>query len=417
MTVHTLVIDGLDVAGDSDQTILDVARENSIHIPTLCHLKGLSDIGACRLCVVEVAGSAKLFAACVTNIAEGMTVVTDSPRLQRVPPHDNRNALHGAQPRLLGVRGQQPLRAAAPGQAARPDPLRPAAARARGRRSTPRHERFVIDHNRCILCTRCVRVCDEIEGAHTWDVLDRGAGCRVITDMGDPWGSPRPPARAAASASRCARPGALFEKGRSVAEAKPRRRFIPYLMELGSRTPNDTKRSLATVWLDGCSGCHMSFLDMDERLLDIAGRANLVYSPLVDAKEFPASVDVTLVEGAVSSEDDLREDQAGALAHPHPGVARRLRGDLQRPRHAQPLSDPSRSCSGPTSRTSTVNAQLPGPLVPELLAQSRPVHKIVDGGRIRARMPALRRPDLLGGRRTARRQDAQTQPTKSRFGT
>ena len=67
-----------------------------------------------------------------------------------------------------------------------------------------------------------------------------------------------------------------------------------------------TKPRLATVWLDGCSGCHMSLLDMDERLLEIGERADLVYSPLVDAKEFPPAVDVTLVEGAVSSEDDLR---------------------------------------------------------------------------------------------------------------
>ena len=64
---------------------------------------------------------------------------------------------------------------------------------------------------------------------------------------------------------------------------------------------------VATVWLGGCSGCHMSFLDMDERLLAIAGAADLVYSPLVDAKVFPENVDVTLVEGAVSSEEDLHK--------------------------------------------------------------------------------------------------------------
>ena len=62
------------------------------------------------------------------------------------------------------------------------------------------------------------------------------------------------------------------------------------------------KVRLATVWLDGCSGCHMSFLDMDERLIALAEQVDLVYSPLVDAKEFPPGVDVTLVEGAVSSD-------------------------------------------------------------------------------------------------------------------
>lgn len=67
------------------------------------------------------------------------------------------------------------------------------------------------------------------------------------------------------------------------------------------------KVRVATVWLDGCSGCHMSFLDMDERLLSLASKIELVYSPLVDLKEFPLDVDVTLVEGAVSSEEDLEK--------------------------------------------------------------------------------------------------------------
>ena len=68
-----------------------------------------------------------------------------------------------------------------------------------------------------------------------------------------------------------------------------------------------SKLKLATVWLDGCSGCHMSFLDMDERLLELAEVADLVYSPLVDAKEFPEEVDIALVEGAVASVDDEKK--------------------------------------------------------------------------------------------------------------
>lgn len=68
-----------------------------------------------------------------------------------------------------------------------------------------------------------------------------------------------------------------------------------------------SKARLATVWLDGCSGCHMSFLDLDERLIELAGKVDLVYSPLVDYKEYPEGVDVALVEGAVSSEEDLEK--------------------------------------------------------------------------------------------------------------
>jgi NAD-reducing hydrogenase small subunit len=64
---------------------------------------------------------------------------------------------------------------------------------------------------------------------------------------------------------------------------------------------------LATAWLGGCSGCHMSFLDLDERLIDLAGIADVCYSPIADVKEFPEHVDITLVEGAVANEDHLRD--------------------------------------------------------------------------------------------------------------
>jgi NAD-reducing hydrogenase small subunit len=65
------------------------------------------------------------------------------------------------------------------------------------------------------------------------------------------------------------------------------------------------KARVATVWMGGCSGCHMSFLDMDERLLELSSRIDLVYSPIADAKRFPEDVDVTLVEGAICNEEHL----------------------------------------------------------------------------------------------------------------
>ncbi len=65
------------------------------------------------------------------------------------------------------------------------------------------------------------------------------------------------------------------------------------------------KARLATIWLSGCSGCHMSFLDQDERLIDLAKNVELVYSPFVDIKDFPENVDITLIEGAVGNEEQL----------------------------------------------------------------------------------------------------------------
>jgi NAD-reducing hydrogenase small subunit len=69
--------------------------------------------------------------------------------------------------------------------------------------------------------------------------------------------------------------------------------------------PMSQKPRVATVWLGGCSGCHMSFLDMDERLIDLASKIDLVFSPIIDVKEFPENVDATLVEGAICNEDHL----------------------------------------------------------------------------------------------------------------
>src|SRR5438874_13255682 len=81
-TVKTLKIDGHDFSARPDETILDVARENKIFIPRMCELEGLSAVGACRLCLVEVKGSNKLLPSCVTRVEEGMEVTTASERLQ-----------------------------------------------------------------------------------------------------------------------------------------------------------------------------------------------------------------------------------------------------------------------------------------------------------------------------------------------
>src|SRR5579872_6080335 len=137
-----------------------------------------------------------------------------------------------------------------------------------------------------------------------------------------------------------------------------------------------TKKRIATVWLDGCSGCHMSFLDTDERLLDLLAAVDLVYSPLVDTKEFPASVDVTLVEGAVSSTED------------HHKIIR-IR---ERTRILVSLGDCAITANVPAMRNrftvdevlhrgyienATCQQQIPTQVIPRLLSRVRPVHEVV----------------------------------------
>jgi bidirectional [NiFe] hydrogenase diaphorase subunit len=90
------------------------------------------------------------------------------------------------------------------------------------------HPRFVADHNRCILCGRCIRVCDEVEGAHTWDVAGRGVEARVISDLAQPWGT----SETCTSCGKCVQvcpTGALTEKGHAVAKMRKQLRFLPYL--------------------------------------------------------------------------------------------------------------------------------------------------------------------------------------------
>lgn len=138
-----------------------------------------------------------------------------------------------------------------------------------------------------------------------------------------------------------------------------------------------SKVKLATVWLDGCSGCHMSFLDIDERILGLADKVELVYSPLVDAKSFPDEVDVTLVEGAVASEED-REKIKKIRAHTKTLVS---------------LGDCAVMANVPSMRNSfkleavfdrayrenaSLNQQIPSQVVPKLLRRVGPVHEVVD---------------------------------------
>jgi NAD-reducing hydrogenase small subunit len=133
---------------------------------------------------------------------------------------------------------------------------------------------------------------------------------------------------------------------------------------------------LATVWLDGCSGCHMSLLDTDERLIAVAQRAEVVWGPLVDAKEFPENVDVTLVEGAISSEEDLH----------------RIRLVRSRTRVLISLGDCAITGNVPAMRNTfgadavlrrgylenaTLDAQIPREVIPALLPAARPVHEAV----------------------------------------
>lgn len=139
---------------------------------------------------------------------------------------------------------------------------------------------------------------------------------------------------------------------------------------------SESKPTIATVWLDGCSGCHMSFLDLDERLLDIFSRADLIYSPLVDRKDFPDNVDVTLVEGAVSSEDDLAKIRK---VRAHTATLISL-GDCAVTSNVPAMRNPFGVASvieRAYIENVTIPRAVPSAVIPKLLDRARPVHEVV----------------------------------------
>jgi len=215
-TTVDISFDGVDVKGFVGESVLECARRVGVDIPSLCFLEGLSVWGGCRICVVEVAEDHRLRPACATPIAADMEVLVDTPQLREY----RRSILE-----LLFAEGNHVCavcvsngncelqdRAVQCGMDhVRYDQQAPV------REVDASHPKYVFDPNRCILCTRCVRVCDEIEGAHVWDIADRGSSAELVTELNKPWGE-------ATSCTWCGKcvavcpTGSLFYQGSAVGE-------------------------------------------------------------------------------------------------------------------------------------------------------------------------------------------------------
>ena len=209
-------IDGEYVPAQLGQSILEVARAAGKYIPTLCYLPRITSVGACRLCIVEVSGVNRLLPACTTPVQDGMSVTTNSQKLleyRRIAIEflfsernhqcavcvSNNHCELQAMAQRLGVTSVRYPYAF---------PKLPV---------DVSHNRYVLDHNRCILCTRCVRVCAEVEGAHVWDVGSRGIRSMIVCDMNRPWAQ----SSSCTSCGKCVQvcpTGALAEKGFAVEE-------------------------------------------------------------------------------------------------------------------------------------------------------------------------------------------------------
>ncbi len=226
--VKTFKINDIDVTGQSNQTILEVAKEHGIDIPTLCYLEGLSCVGSCRMCIIETKGSDKLIPSCTAKIKEGMEVYTSTPKIE----HHRKMILS----MLFTERTHTCSVCVSNGNCELQDQ---STIQELDKSEVPyinktfdidaTHKNFVHDPNRCILCTRCVRVCGEIEGAYALDLVDRGMDTRIIHDMDEPWGE----SQSCTSCGKCVYvcpTGALYEKNISEEEIGKKTNIIRELL-------------------------------------------------------------------------------------------------------------------------------------------------------------------------------------------
>ena len=225
--VVTLTINDHELSARENETVLEVAREHDIDIPTLCFLEGLSGWGSCRLCLVQVEGIPKLLPACMTYCSEGMKVQTDTPPIQNYR-QNILELLFSERNHICSVcvsNGECELQALA--QKCGVDHVS-LPYRFPSYHVDSTHNLFRNDHNRCVLCTRCIRVCDEIESAHIWDLAGRGINTHVISELNEPWGG----SDTCTNCGKCVQvcpTGALVQKGTAVAEMHKNRAFLPYL--------------------------------------------------------------------------------------------------------------------------------------------------------------------------------------------
>jgi bidirectional [NiFe] hydrogenase diaphorase subunit len=187
MDTLKIMIDDNAVEVPSGFTILEACKLHDVNIPTMCHLEGIRDVGACRLCLVEIDGNPRLQPACTTKVASQMVIHTQTERLKRYRRMTT-ELFFAERNHVCAVciaNGHCELQEL--GYAVGMDHVRypylfPNCA------VDTSHPLYVIDHNRCIMCTRCVRVCGEVEGAFNWDIRNRGYEVRVISDFDTPWG-------------------------------------------------------------------------------------------------------------------------------------------------------------------------------------------------------------------------------------
>lgn len=301
-----LKIDGREIEAIEGRPLVDVARENGINIPTLCHFKDIyPPLATCRICTCNING--RIDTACTTLVRDGMEVDVNSPEIA-----DIRKAIV----EMLFAEGNHNC----PGcsKSGNCDLQHrgyemglsisrfPHLFKERPRDFGP--ERIYMEHNRCVLCKRCIELIKTDDGKNVFSFQNRGHQALVGIDyelekqLSD---------EKVLEARDVCPVGAILVKDKSGAAPFGGRKFdldksLKYVptTDLKVELPKDRKPVIATTSLAGCFGCHMSILDIDDELIDIIELVEFNKSPLTDIKKFSKRCDIGIIEGGVANNEN-----------------------------------------------------------------------------------------------------------------
>ncbi|MDZ7858733.1 2Fe-2S iron-sulfur cluster-binding protein [Sphaerotilus sp.] len=388
---RSVLLDGVELPYEDGDTLMQASVRAGRAIPHLCWHEGLGAHASCRLCVVRVDG--RMNAACATRAAAGQVVESEVPDLQ---------ARRRSMLQMLFVEGNHFC----------PSCERSGSCHLQGtaydagmlgphweefypsREVDASHPEVLLDRNRCILCGLCVRASHEVDGKGVFEIGGHGIGAHLVVNSPDGLlgGSTL---RRDDLAARICPVGALMPKrvGFSIPIGQrphdvapeavappPQPAPVPAALP-DAPPPPPRKPRIATVSLAGCFGCHMSLLDIDERLLALVDVIELDRSPLTDLKQVGdlGDCDIGLIEGGLCNSENvevLREFRARCKVLVAVGACA-VNGGLPAQRNALDVQDVLRSVylTGPGL---SPGARIPDdPELPLLLAQVRPLHEVV----------------------------------------
>ncbi len=302
----TLTIDGKEIETQAGRNLVQVANEHGIFIPSLCYFENIEPpLGTCRVCTCKVNGAAG--PACTESVKDGMVVETNTDEL-----NDARKAIV----EMMFSEGNH----FCPGcQKSGDCDLQhmgyemgltqsrfPHVFKDRLIDFNPR--RMIMEHNRCIKCLRCVKEVFTDDGKAVFSFRYRGNETRVGIDYIE---EAKLSEQQAVDAMHLCPTGAIMVRGEGRARPFGDRRFDMQSMQekVPAEDPKITlpaeKKSIATISLAGCFGCHMSLLDIDLKLIDLVDIVELNKSPLNDIKEFTHQCDIGLIEGGCCNAENV----------------------------------------------------------------------------------------------------------------